>query len=735
MAAKERRRSDNRAPEGEPRPRGSLDVRLDPADRVGGPTPPKAKAAPRAKPAAKPAKSPRKAAEPPAERGDERPARPAKKKRRGLFGLLGRLVYWGIVATIWAGLAGLGLIGWEAAHLPPIQSLDVPKRPPTVQIAGLDGKTLATRGEMGGAAVPLKALPDFLPDAFIAIEDKRFREHFGVDPVGIARAAVANVLRRGVSQGGSTLTQQLAKNLFLTQERTFSRKLQEVVLALWLEHKFSKDQILELYLNRVYFGAGAYGVEAAAQRYFAKPARQLTLAESAMLAGLVKSPARLAPTRHLDAAQRRAALVVQAMADEGYITRQAETLALARPAQVARRQDAGSIGYVADYVMDVLDDLIGHVEDDVTVITTIDPTLQQLAERALIDTLVKDGAKAEAGQGAVVAMTPDGAVRALVGGRNYGDSQYNRAVTARRQPGSSFKPFVYLAAIERGLTPDTIREDSPVQVKGWKPENYTHDYRGPVTLTTALAHSLNTVAVKLALEVGPRAVADTARRLGIASKLEPNASIALGTSEVTLLELTSAYAPFANGGLPAKPVIVERVKSAAGKTLYIRRADPRGRVIAPSYVAMMNAMLEEVIVSGSGKKAQIPGWQAAGKTGTTQDFKDAWFIGFTGRLVAGVWLGNDDSSPMKKVTGGSLPAEIWARLMREAHRDYAPTDLPGGTRGPNFRWNTPEIQSPFDRRAPDGPAISGPGFGQPSGGGDGSLDGWLIDRLFGGGGQ
>ncbi|NJO54826.1 MAG: penicillin-binding protein, partial [Bacteroidales bacterium] len=327
--------------------------------------------------------------------------------------------------------------------------------------------------------------------------------------------------------------------------------------------------------------------------------------------------------------------------------------------------------------------------------------------------------------GAVVVMSPDGAVRALVGGRAYADSQYNRAVTARRQPGSAFKPFVYLAALERGLTPDTIRDDTPIQIKGWKPENYGRDYRGPVSLTTALAHSINTVAVKLALETGPKAVADTAHRLGIASKLEPNASIALGTSEVTLLELVSAYAPFANGGLPARPVIVEQVRSPAGKTLYVRRADPRGRVVAPAYVAMMNAMLEEVILSGSGKKAQIPGWQAAGKTGTTQDFKDAWFIGFTGRLAAGVWLGNDDSSPMKKVIGGGLPADIWGRFMREAHRDFAPTDLPGGIRGPNVRWSTPELRTPFDADAgrpipPDGPASDSP-----------SLDSWFLDRLFG----
>ncbi|KAA5597204.1 transglycosylase domain-containing protein [Blastochloris sulfoviridis] len=714
MAVKERTRGERRASGGDSRPRGTLDLRLDPADRPGGPA------------GAKRPRKPTSGGKAPS--GGHAPAgraAPPRRKRRGVLGFLGRMVYWGVVIAIWAGVAGLALIVWQAAHLPPIQSLDVPKRPPTIQIAGIDGKPLATRGEMGGAAVPLKALPPYLPHAFIAIEDKRFRAHWGVDPAGIARAALANVLRRGVSQGGSTLTQQLAKNLFLTQERTVSRKLQELVLALWLEHKFSKDQILELYLNRVYFGAGAYGVEAAAQRYFGKPARQLTLAESAMLAGLVKSPARLAPTRHLSAARKRAALVLAAMAEEGFITRQSAAVALARPAEVVQRQDAGSIGYVADYVMDVLDDLVGHVEDDVTVVTTIDPVLQHLAERALTEALSRDGAKLDIGQGAVVAMSPDGAVRALVGGRNYADSQYNRAVTARRQPGSAFKPFVYLTALERGLTPDSIRDDAPIQVKGWKPENYGRDYRGPVSLTTALAHSINTVAVRLALEVGPRAVADTARRLGITAKIEPNASIALGTSEVTLVELVSAYAPFANGGLPARPVIVEQVRAATGKPLYVRRADPRGRVVAPAHVAMMNAMLEEVILSGSGRKAQIPGWQAAGKTGTTQDFKDAWFVGFTGRLVAGVWLGNDDSASMKKVIGGGLPAEIWGRLMREAHRDFAPTDLPGGLRDPNFRWSEPELRTPFDRDTGRTVPPAGRADDQPS------LDSWFLDRLFG----
>src|SRR5882724_1813305 len=628
--------------------------------------------------------------------GDKPAARPkakSKRKRRSTGGtggsgggrswsaLAGRAFYWGAVGSLWLVIAAIGGTIWIGAHLPPIQSLEIPKRPPTIKIVDAQGQTQATRGNTGGGVVPLKDLPRPVPQAFIAIEDRRFYSHYGVDPIGIARAFAANVLRRGVSQGGSTITQQLAKNLFLTQERTLTRKVQEVGLALWLEHKFSKAQILEMYLNRVYFGAGAYGVEAAAGRYFNKPAQKLTVAEAAMLAGLVRSPSRLAPSRNPNGAEKRAQLVLAAMMDMKFITDDAAKVALMQPAQAERPPGAGSLGYAADWIMDVLDDLVGRVDQDIVVEASIDPAVQAAAETALVEELNKNGAKANVGQGAVVAMTPDGAVVALVGGRNYTESQFNRAVAAKRQPGSAFKPFVYLTAIERGLTPDTIREDKPITIKGWRPENYSREYFGPVSLTKALALSLNTVSVRLTMEFGPTAVMRTAHRLGISSKLEPNASLALGTSEVSVLELVGAYAAFANGGIAVTPHVIERVRTANGKLLYERKDDNLGRIIEERYAGMMNAMMQETLLSGTARKAELPGWPAAGKTGTSQDFRDAWFIGYTGHLVTGVWLGNDDSSPTKKATGSGLPVEIWSRFMKVAHQNVPVADLPGVSRG------------------------------------------------------
>src|SRR4051812_11264698 len=371
------------------------------------------------------------------------------RARSGVF----RLFYWGAVLGLWTAIAVVGVVVWVGAHLPAIQSLEIPKRPPTIEIVGFDGSVLATRGEMAGANISLKDLPPYLPKAFIAIEDRRFYSHYGVDPIGILRAAVTNVLHRGVSQGGSTLTQQLAKNLFLTQERTFTRKLQEVELALWLERKHSKSEILELYLNRVYFGSGAYGVEAAAQRYFGKSAKNVTIAESAMLAGLVKSPSRLAPNRNPEGAEQRAKIVLTAMADGKFITDAQAQASIGHPSYNVKPVGAGTVNYVADWIGEVLDDLVGQIDQSIVVETTIDPKLQSVAEAAVIDELAAKSVKFNVSQGALVAMTPDGAVRAMVGGRNYAESQYNRAVTAKRQPGSSFKPFVYLTAIEAGLTP------------------------------------------------------------------------------------------------------------------------------------------------------------------------------------------------------------------------------------------------------------------------------------------
>ncbi|KAF2989579.1 penicillin-binding protein 1A [Methylocystis sp. MJC1] len=603
----------------------------------------------------------------------------AKPKRRRSGSMIGALFYWAFTLSIW-GVVGAGAIAvYYGSQLPPIDQLAVPKRPPNIAIMGSDGELLANRGDTGGAAIRILDLPPYLPKAFIAIEDRRFYSHWGVDPQGIARALLRNVTGHGGMQGGSTLTQQLAKNLFLTQERTISRKIQEAILALWLEHKYSKDQILELYLNRVYFGSGAYGVEAATQRYFGHSARTATLSESAVLAGLMKAPSKLAPDRNPEGATERAAQVITAMAQEGHISEAMAKAALAHPAQAAKGLGAGSANYAADYVMDMLDDTIGAIDQDLVVTTTIDPRLQAVAEGALKEELDKKGAKYGVSQGAIVSIDPNGAIRALVGGRDYSESQFNRAVSAKRQPGSAFKPFVYLAGLEHGMTPESVREDGPLNIKGWTPENYSHQYFGPVTLTKALALSLNTVAVRVGLEVGPKAVVKTAHRLGIQSDLQPNASIALGTSEVTPLELVAAYAPFANGGVGVQPHIITRVMTASGKTLYQRKGSTFGRVIEPHYVAMMNTMMQETLLTGTARKAELPGWQAAGKTGTSQDFRDAWFIGYTSRLVTGVWLGNDDSSPTKKASGGNLPVEIWSRYMSIALRGAPVAGLPTGS--------------------------------------------------------
>ncbi len=630
------------------------------------------------------------------DRRPRRGSRPRKSKRKGRS-FIGKLIYAGVVLGLWCIIAVGGIVAYYASQLPPIDQLSVPKRPPNVAILANDGSLITNRGETGGRTVTLKELPPYLPKAFVAIEDRRFYDHFGIDPVGISRAIYRNLSRSGGLQGGSTLTQQLAKNLFLTQERTASRKIQEAILALWLERNYSKDQILELYLNRVYFGAGAYGVEAASQRYYGKSARHVSLSEAAVLAGLVQSPSRLAPNRNPKAAQARAELVIAAMKELNFITPDMTKTALGQPAEPVKPNGAGSANYAADYVMDVLDDFVGTIDTDIAVFTTIDPMMQAAAERALVDELNAKGQKFNVNQGAVVAMKPDGGVQALVGGRNYETSQFNRATTARRQPGSSFKPFVYLTAIERGYTPDMVMEDGPVNYKGWAPQNYDRKYRGPITLRDALALSLNTVAVKLNMEVGPKAVAQTAQRLGITSPLQANGSLALGTSEVTPLELVSAYAAFANGGIGVTPYVISEVKTLDGKIIYKRpsSAGSLGRVIDPSAVAMMNEMMHNTFVIGTARKAQIPGWPMAGKTGTTDDYKDAWFMGFTGNLVAGVWLGNDDGTLTKRVTGGNLPTEVWYNFMKVALKDKQPVGLPGGER---FRNDVPVAGADGDPR-------------------------------------
>jgi penicillin-binding protein 1A len=641
------------------------DLRLRPEDRPGAhrPTKPKAKSktapatARRSKSLARKGKS-----------------RKRKTQRRGFFG---RLFYWSFVLGVWGLIAVMGVVGYFALTLPPPEELAVPERPANVMVVANDGTVLGNRGETGGEAVRLFELPPYLPQAVIAIEDRRFYSHFGIDPMGLLRAAFVNFTAGGVVQGGSTITQQLAKNLFLKPERTLRRKVQEVLLALWLEHKFSKDQILEMYLNRVYLGGGATGVEAAARTFYGKSARDVSLSEAATIAGLLKAPSRYAPTANPDLAEERAQTVLSAMVEAGFITDQDAKQALVSPATVRPQTPGESAGYVADWVWELVPGFVGDLPGDIVVETTIDMRMQDAAERALVTVIDDEGKARGVSEGALVAMDTSGAVRALIGGRNYVKSQFNRAVKAERQPGSSFKTFVYVAAMEAGLTPDTLRNDAPVSYGNWSPGNYNGKFRGPVTLAEGLKDSINTVAVQLTAELGTERVAAAAHRLGIRSDIPDNLSIALGTAEVTPLELVGAYVPFASGGYGVVPYVIRRIRTTDGKILYERAGDGPGQVLSPQTVGAMNYMMKQTVESGTGRRAGFDAWPAAGKTGTSQEYKNAWFIGYTAYLVAGVWLGNDDGSPTQKVTGGSLPAEVWHEFMAEAHEGLAMADLPG----------------------------------------------------------
>ncbi|TIO88152.1 MAG: penicillin-binding protein, partial [Mesorhizobium sp.] len=513
------------------------------------------------------------------------------RSQRGLFSIFGRLLYWCFVFCIWGGIAVAGVVVYYGAKMPAATTWSIPDRAPNIKIVSVDGQLIANRGMSGGEAVGLNEMSPYIPEAVVAIEDRRFYSHFGIDPIGLTRAMVTNVLGGHFSQGGSTLTQQLAKNLFLTPDRTLERKVQEVLLALWLEHKHSKDQILEMYLNRVYFGSGAYGVEAASRRYFGKSARDVTLSEAALLAGLLKAPSRLSPARDPKAAEERAQLVLAAMREEGKIGDKEYKMALSAPATRSPSYWTGSENYVADTVMEELPDLIGDVRGDIVIDTTVDLTLQKLAEQSIRRLIDESGRKLNVTQGALVSIDDSGAVRAMVGGYDYSTSQFDRASEARRQPGSAFKPFVYMAALEAGRTPDSVRNDAPIRIGKWTPENYGGKYYGKVTLATALAKSLNSVAAQLTMEVGPDAVVEAAHRMGIQSDLQSNTSIALGTSEVTPLELTAAYVPFANGGYKPDIHFIQRVTTASGKVLYENNGGSAPRVLKADIVGMMNSMM------------------------------------------------------------------------------------------------------------------------------------------------
>ena len=666
-----------------------------------------------------------KAAKPP------KPAKPAKPPRKTATGgrrsILRSLVNAALVAAVWCGVAVGSVLAWFALDLPDISKVAQFERRASVTVLAADGTEFARFGDLHGTTLSVKDLPPNLVNAVLAIEDRRFYYHFGVDPIGLARALYVNWRSGRSAQGGSTITQQLAKNLFLTPEKSLKRKLQEAMLALWLEHRFTKDQILTAYLNRVYLGAGTFGVDAAARTYYGKPATQLDLRESATIAGLLKAPSRYAPSSNPDESAERARVVLGAMADAGFITSQEMEVARNTPPS-PRRKPGGDGRYFADWVTDLVSGFIGPDHGDVVVRTTLDLKLQRAAEQRLEEILSGPGVAANARQGAVVAMTPDGAVRALVGGRDYDSSEFNRATQALRQPGSSFKPFVYLAALEVGWSPDSPVEDAPVRIGNWSPGNYDGKFRGTITMANALAHSSNTATVRIIERVGVERVRKVAADLGIGSPLGKDLSLALGTSEVNLLELTRAYAGIANRGVPVWPYAIVEIRDRNGNVLFRRQGSGSAPVVDPTHAVQLTRMMSGVIEYGTGRSAKLDR-PAAAKSGTTQDYRDAWFVGFTADLVAGVWLGNDNNDDMKKVTGGTLPAKLWQGFMMDAHAGKPPRPLPGLEGAPAYV--SAGITEP-SRAATSAPPAQ---RGGPAPGGVASGIGSLIEKLTGGAGS
>jgi 1A family penicillin-binding protein len=560
----------------------------------------------------------------------------------------------------------LVFIGYCVATLPVSGGSNADESGPAIVFTAADGQVFAARGAAKGDKLEFDQLPADLVHAVIAIEDRRFYSHHGIDFRGILRASWHDLRGEGGLEGASTITQQLSRMSYLSPERSLRRKVQEIILALWLETQLSKNQILARYLNSAYFGAGAYGVDAAAQRYFGKKAGSLSLAESAMLAGLIRSPTQLAPTRNIEAARRRADTVLDAMVAAGYIDKARAAAARAHPAKLAvpPETEPGQNHFV-DTAQSELKRLVGSPPMDLGADTTLDPRLQEAAERVIEKWLGQEGVRKHAGQAALVALAPDGAVLALVGGRDYAQSQFNRAVQAQRQAGSLFKIFVYLAAFDAGYTPDSVVVDQPVTIGDWQPKNYENGYRGSVTLRSAFAQSINSIAVQLTQAVGVERVIEIAKGLGIHTELPAVPSLALGSAEVTLLDMTAAMDAIAVDSKSIEPYTIRKIRTGTRALLYTR---PDTVVERPDWNRnALVQLLEGVVTNGTGRAARLDR-RAAGKTGTTQDYRDAWFIGFTSDIIVGVWVGNDDDSPMDGVVGGDLPAKIWHDYVEEAER-------------------------------------------------------------------
>jgi penicillin-binding protein 1A len=610
------------------------------------------------------------------------------------------------VALMAVALSALfGAIWFQKAYLaelPPIPdraSLYATNRAPAIKFYDRTGQLIAARGPRYGDDVKLALLPAYVPQAMLAAEDRRFYQHGAVDLHAIARAAVANHKAGRVVEGGSTLTQQLAKTLFLTPDQTMRRKIQEAFLAERMQRILSKDEILELYLNRIYFGANTFGLDGAARTYFGKPASQLTLPEAALLAALPKAPTRLALHHGMDEALVRSHLVLERMQAEGWITEPQKVAALKvtpKLASTAQPND-GDFGWALDYATGEALRMVGPNSPDLQVRLTIDPRLQRSGS-AIVRGAVASGRRSRISEGALVSLGTDGAVRAMVGGVDYSGSVFNRAVQARRQPGSSFKPFIYAAALEKGVRPTDVRQDAPIRIGGWAPENYGGGFSGPVMVQAALVRSINTVAVRLAQEAGGPAIGALARRFGFTTlPASPNLSVALGAYEVSVLEMTSAFQVFQQGGHRVQPYIIEEIRSVGGERVLLHLQSAPAPAYDPARAGMMLRMMQGVILNGTGTRANF-GWPAAGKTGTSQNWRDAWFVGFTPEFATGVWVGNDDGTSMRKVTGGEVPAGIWRQFMIVAHKGMEPRD---------FDWLLPLPQAEPNYAEPAAPRQDG----------------------------
>jgi len=617
----------------------------------------------------------------------ERGVRGVRAAYRGLGSGLSRLRVTGplrvVVEVVGDGLTlvTVGAVLLLALALPAIEATRTDWRTEgdfAITFLDVNGVEIGTRGIRQIDTVALDEMPPYLIEAVLSTEDRRFYGHFGVDIFGTLRALVENLQANAVVEGGSTITQQVAKLLFLSNERTLERKIKEAFIAVWLDVTMTKDEILKLYLDRAYMGGGSFGVAAASEFYFGKPVQEVTLAEAAMLAGLFQAPTRYAPHVNLPAARARANEVLTNLVEAGYYTEGQVIGARRSPAEVVPQQARATPDNFLDWAYAEVQELVPDGDRTLLVHTTIDIRLQQAAEEAIQTGLRQSTDLYTVGQGAMVAVDPGGAVRAMVGGRDYGESQFNRATNALRQPGSSFKPFVYATAFMNGYTPDSIVADAPITIGDWSPQNFSGTYAGAVTLTNALVQSINTVPVRLAQDFGREAIVETAHGMGITSELLITRSLPLGSSEVSVIDMAGAYATFANGGYRAEPYGITQIIDSDGNVVYDHEAlaGPRVRVLPPSVVADMNQILVQVPLRGTGRAAQLEGIPTAGKTGTTNAFRDAWFVGFTGNLVAAVWFGNDNYESTGNLTGGALPAQTWNQFMTVAHQNARLVPIP-----------------------------------------------------------